>query len=40
MLTRLSFLDDTVAPSEYEQISVTISATDLSWYPPSRCWMK
>ena len=32
MLTRLSFFDETVAPSEYEQISRRISATVLtSW---------
>ena len=34
MLTRLSFFDDTVAPSERQQISRRISATGLSSYPP------
>ena len=39
MLTRLSFLDDTVAPSEYEQISRRISPTLSRSYPGSRCLM-
>src|SRR3990172_12033010 len=39
MFTRLSFFEDTVAPSEYEVISRRMSRTDRSSYPASRCLM-